>query len=105
MLAIQNPSRLWTMLRPALSVASRSHQVLPRPFSTARQLQTTPPILLEDKQNGFGFARHNARPPKPRSVGVTEIRGPYYSVMGKRYLQDVLETYVSQFCHEIRQDY
>jgi phosphosulfolactate synthase (CoM biosynthesis protein A) len=23
---------------------------------------------------------------------VTEIRGPYYSVMGKRYLADILET-------------
>ncbi|MDX5418836.1 MAG: phosphosulfolactate synthase, partial [Hymenobacteraceae bacterium] len=26
------------------------------------------------------------------TTGLTEIRGPYYSVMGKRYLQDVLET-------------
>ncbi|KAL2140857.1 hypothetical protein VTI28DRAFT_3184 [Corynascus sepedonium] len=48
-------------------------------------------IMLEDK-DAFGFIRHNARPPKPRKVGVTEIRGPYYSAMGKRYLQDVLET-------------
>jgi phosphosulfolactate synthase (CoM biosynthesis protein A) len=47
--------------------------------------------MLED-EHGFGFIRHNPRPPKPRKVGVTEIRGPYYSVMGKRYLQDVLET-------------
>ncbi|KAK4109195.1 hypothetical protein N656DRAFT_792126 [Canariomyces notabilis] len=47
--------------------------------------------MLED-EHGFGFIRHNRRPPKPRKVGVTEIRGPYYSVMGKRYLQDVLET-------------
>ncbi|KAK3348513.1 hypothetical protein B0H65DRAFT_548286 [Neurospora tetraspora] len=43
--------------------------------------------MLEDK-NAFGFVRHNPRPPKPRKVGVTEIRGPYYSAMGKRYLQD-----------------
>jgi phosphosulfolactate synthase (CoM biosynthesis protein A) len=34
----------------------------------------------------------NERPAKPRNRGITEIRGPYYSVMGKRYLQDVLET-------------
>ncbi len=34
----------------------------------------------------------NERPPKPRTRGVTEIRGPYYTVMGKRYLEDVLET-------------
>src|SRR5438874_11982865 len=38
------------------------------------------------------FLRVNERPPKPRTVGVTEIRGPYYTPMGKRYLQDVLET-------------
>ena len=48
-------------------------------------------IMLED-ENGYGFIRHNNRPPKPRTQGVTEIRGPYYSAMGKRYLQDVLET-------------
>lgn len=47
--------------------------------------------MLEDDK-AFGFIRHNPRPPKPRKVGVTEIRGPYYSAMGKRYLQDILET-------------
>jgi len=40
----------------------------------------------------FEFLKVNERPPKPRSRGVTEIRGPYYTPMGKRYLQDVLET-------------
>jgi phosphosulfolactate synthase (CoM biosynthesis protein A) len=40
----------------------------------------------------FRFLRMNARPSKPRARGVTEIRGPYYSVMGRRYLEDVLET-------------
>ncbi len=40
----------------------------------------------------FSFLRSNDRPPKPRTHGVTEIRGPYYSVMGARYLADVLET-------------
>lgn len=34
----------------------------------------------------------NERQSKPRSRGLTEIRGPYYTVMGKRYLEDVLET-------------
>ncbi|KAH7114861.1 sulfonate biosynthesis enzyme [Dactylonectria macrodidyma] len=62
------------------------------PFTTTRPLQIPGPILLEDKKKGFGFVRHNCRPPKPRTLGVTEIRGPYYSAMGKRYLQDVLET-------------
>jgi phosphosulfolactate synthase (CoM biosynthesis protein A) len=40
----------------------------------------------------FDFLKINERPPKPRSCGVTEIRGPYYTPMGKRYLQDILET-------------
>jgi phosphosulfolactate synthase (CoM biosynthesis protein A) len=34
----------------------------------------------------------NARSVKPRSRGLTEIRGPYYSVMGRRYLEDILDT-------------
>jgi phosphosulfolactate synthase (CoM biosynthesis protein A) len=40
----------------------------------------------------FAFLKVNERPLKPRRRGVTEIRGPYYTPMGKRYLQDVLET-------------
>ncbi len=40
----------------------------------------------------FSFLRKNERQSKPRTWGVTEIRGPYYSVMGRRYLEDVLET-------------
>src|ERR1017187_3946121 len=40
----------------------------------------------------FPFLSANQRQSKPRSRGLTEIRGPYYTPMGKRYLQDVLET-------------
>ena len=40
----------------------------------------------------FAFLLTNERDTKPRSRGLTEIRGPYYTAMGKRYLQDVLET-------------
>jgi len=36
--------------------------------------------------------RVNDRPAKPRKRGITEIRGPYYTPMGTRYLQDILET-------------
>ncbi len=36
--------------------------------------------------------RLNRREEKPRSRGLTEIRGPYYSVVGRRYLEDVLDT-------------
>lgn len=44
------------------------------------------------QERGFSFLRINEREGKPRHVGVTEIRGPYYSVMGVRYLTDLLET-------------
>ena len=40
----------------------------------------------------FSFLRTSHRPSKPRTRGITEIRGPYYTVMGPRYLTDVLET-------------
>ncbi len=48
--------------------------------------------MEKPKDRAFSFLKVNERPPKPRSRGVTEIRGPYYTPMGKRYLQDVLET-------------
>lgn len=38
------------------------------------------------------FLRINERPGKPRTRGLTEIRGPYYTPMGRSYLQDILET-------------
>ena len=44
-----------------------------------------------DDTRPFSFLRTNRREPKPRSRGVTEIRGPYYSVVGRRYLEDLLE--------------
>jgi phosphosulfolactate synthase (CoM biosynthesis protein A) len=43
-------------------------------------------------ERAFPFLRINERQAKPRSRGVTEIRGPYYTPMGKRYLEDILET-------------
>lgn len=45
-----------------------------------------------DKERAFGFLPFNKREVKPRKNGITEIRGPYYTPMGKRYLEDVLET-------------
>ncbi|MBO0699832.1 MAG: phosphosulfolactate synthase [Zavarzinella sp.] len=45
-----------------------------------------------DTDRAFDFLPLNRRPGKPRARGLTEIRGPYYTPMGKRYLQDVLET-------------
>jgi phosphosulfolactate synthase (CoM biosynthesis protein A) len=40
----------------------------------------------------FEFLPFNRRPAKPRQRGMTEIRGPYYTPMGQRYLSDILET-------------
>src|SRR5438067_7268174 len=48
--------------------------------------------VASQSERGFQFLRTNPRPQKPRQRGITEIRGPYYSVVGKRYLQDLLET-------------
>src|SRR5437764_11395887 len=44
------------------------------------------------RDRGFQFLRTNPRPEKPRQRGITEIRGPDSSVVGKRYLQDLFET-------------
>lgn len=40
----------------------------------------------------FDFLQINARDRKPRRSGITEMRGPYYTPVGKRYLLDILET-------------
>jgi phosphosulfolactate synthase (CoM biosynthesis protein A) len=46
----------------------------------------------DERERNFEFLRMNQRDGKPRKAGITEIRGPYYAVMGRRYLQDILET-------------
>ncbi len=43
-------------------------------------------------ERAFAFLKVNQREGKPRKHGVTEIRGPYYTPIGRRYLEDVLET-------------
>jgi phosphosulfolactate synthase (CoM biosynthesis protein A) len=43
-------------------------------------------------ERAFSFVKMNEPSPKPRTRSLTEIRGPYYTPMGKRYLQDILET-------------
>ena len=40
----------------------------------------------------FPFLQVNQRESKPRKRGLTEIRGPYYSVVGPRHLEDAFET-------------
>ena len=39
----------------------------------------------------FDFIPRAYRPDKPRTVGITEMRGPYYSTYGTRHLADVLD--------------
>jgi len=43
-------------------------------------------------ERAFAFLPLNERPGKPRTRGVTEIRGPYYTPVGRSYLEDLLET-------------
>ncbi len=43
-------------------------------------------------ERAFSFIPLTTRPQKPRKTGITEIRGPYYTPVGRRYLEDILET-------------
>jgi phosphosulfolactate synthase (CoM biosynthesis protein A) len=47
--------------------------------------------MADQPADNFDFLQFNRRPPKPRTVGLTEIRGPYYTPTGRHYLQDLLE--------------
>src|SRR5947208_1103286 len=51
----------------------------------AARAKTTQP------ERSFPFLRTNKRKAKLRTRGLTEIRGPYYSVGGRRYLEDSFE--------------
>ena len=42
-------------------------------------------------EHGFTYVRKNERQGKPRTRGITEIRGPYYTPVGPNYLTDVFE--------------
>jgi len=68
------------------------------PVSSYIELDERKPALRRrdsmehDTGRSFGFLHINDRGGKPRRTGVTEIRGPYYSPLGKRALLDILET-------------
>ena len=49
-------------------------------------------IPRPDDERAFAFLRVNQRAAKPRTVGLTEIRGPYYTPLGRRSLEDLFET-------------
>ena len=46
----------------------------------------------KEEDRAFSFIHINERPRKPRARGITEIRGPYYTPVGRRYLEDIFET-------------
>jgi len=47
--------------------------------------------MSDDNEHALRSLRINQRQGKPRSRGITEIRGPYYTPLGKNGLADVLE--------------
>lgn len=47
----------------------------------------------QKNKRAFSFIELNRREGKPRQKGVTEIRGPYYTPIGKRELEDILEAF------------
>ena len=51
-------------------------------------MQTT----AKQSDRAFSFVPINKRQMKPRTVGITEIRGPYYTPVGMHYLKDLFDT-------------
>jgi phosphosulfolactate synthase (CoM biosynthesis protein A) len=45
-----------------------------------------------NEPRAFPFIRLNYRERKPRTRGITEIRGPYYTPLGRHMLEDIFET-------------
>ena len=43
--------------------------------------------MTSENERAFSFIELNKRDPKPRKAGITEIRGPYYTPMGRNYLE------------------
>lgn len=44
-------------------------------------------------EKAFGFVSIREPPPKPRTAGLTEIRGPYYTAVTFSYLRDLLDAW------------
>lgn len=56
------------------------------------QLCRNPKYFCKTRTPGSGLFVPIQERRNPGKNGVIEIRGPYYSIVGKRYLSDVLET-------------
>jgi len=48
-------------------------------------------MMADESTRAFDFIRSNERERKPRNRGITEIRGPYYTPVGRSYLEDLFE--------------
>jgi phosphosulfolactate synthase (CoM biosynthesis protein A) len=49
-------------------------------------------VMQVADERAFAFLKLNERQQKPRSEGITEIRGPYYTPLGRDSLEDILST-------------
>ncbi|CAI9085656.1 phosphosulfolactate synthase [Candidatus Methylacidiphilum fumarolicum] len=49
-------------------------------------------LANEKNERAFDFIPLNEREQKPRKIGLTEIRGPYYTPVGRHYLEDLFDT-------------
>jgi len=47
---------------------------------------------VKENDRAFSFLPVNPRDSKPRARGITEIRGPYYTPVGRNYLEDIFDT-------------
>src|SRR5436309_10941351 len=61
-------------------------------MKTMNQHKPAASAARKGDERAFAFLPLNERERKPRQHGVTEIRGPYYTPLGPRYLEDILET-------------
>src|SRR5437773_10570904 len=84
--------RLGRSVRAGLALARDTRALPRRPFARRVPFPIKEQMKSKQPERSFPFLQINEREGKPRRRGLTEIRGPYYSVVGRRYLEDLLET-------------
>jgi phosphosulfolactate synthase (CoM biosynthesis protein A) len=77
--------KLETFASTLQACALQTTVAISRDVSSLRKMKEGKP------ERSFPFLRINQCEGKPRKRGLTEIRGPYYSVVGRRYLEDLFE--------------
>lgn len=48
---------------------------------------------MGQRGSAFEFLPFNSREEKPRTSGITEVRGPYYAAVGPTYFEDLFQAY------------